>query len=125
MERALFRYVEQPCTWSSKSRGAKPCTGVRQFLSLFRPQACANAALIAVSNGSSGLEKISLFGRLPLSAGSLSDLRVLELSCNMAANNVLSRPSLHLGPSRQLVDEGRKFSLSLRLGPSRQLVDEK
>ena len=30
-----------------------------------------------------------------------------ELRCNMAANNLLSQPSLHLGPACQLVDEGK------------------
>ena len=40
-------------------------------------------------------------------------------------NNVLSQPSLHLRPTRQLVGEKGKFSPSLHLGPSRQLVDEK
>ena len=52
--------------------------------------------------------------------------RVLELICNMAekTNNVFSLPSLHLGPSCQLVDEGRQLLLSLHLGPLRQPVDE-
>ena len=37
---------------------------------------------------------------------------------------MFSQPSLHLGPSCQLVDAGRQLSLSLHLGRSRQPVDE-
>ena len=33
----------------------------------------------------------------------------IELRCNMAANNLLSQPSLHLGPACQLVDAGKEI----------------
>ena len=43
------------------------------------------------------------------SVGPRSPWSGIELRCNMAANNLLSQPSLHLGPACQLVDAGKEI----------------
>ena len=81
--------VEYPSTWASKSRRAKPCTGVRQILSLFRYRLRCVTTQTGLLNWTyvQVWSNARCLGRVLCLAESPRCLESLELACNMAASD--------------------------------------